>query len=144
MTKTIQLKETREMYAAEIDPAQLAREPIILEMNGEPVGAVISLEEFRAFEAWKKNQEPEDDFPPAWYEEKAAFEQMLPDLLKTHLEKFVAVYRGELVDSDDKEGELMWRVEQKFGNEPVYIDQVLEQPRIYHIPSFRVIRPSAS
>lgn len=135
MAKTIQLKEVREAYAAGIDPAQLAREPIILEQNGEPVGAVISMADYRLYCAWKERLEPEDDFPPAWYAEKAAFQRMLPALLKTHQGKWVAIYKGAMVDSDEKPSELMWRVQQKYGDESVYFGEVLEKPRVYRIPS---------
>jgi hypothetical protein len=135
MTKTIQLKEARAVYAADIDAAQLAREPVILEEDGQPFAAVISLDEYRAYAAWKKQIEAEDDFPPAWYGEKAAFQRMLPELLTTHRGKWVAVRKGTVVDSDENPGELMWRVEQKFGDESVYIDEVLEKPRVYRIPS---------
>ena len=43
MTKTLEWKDVREICAAGIDPTQLEREPIILERDGAPVGAVIGL-----------------------------------------------------------------------------------------------------
>jgi hypothetical protein len=140
MARVIELKEFREVYAAGIDPAQLARDPIILHQNGEPVGAVISIDEYQAYLAWKKKT-IEDEFPPEWYVEKAAFQGMLPELLKTHNGKWVAIFHGELVDSDDKEGELIWRGEQKLGEEPFFVDQVLETPRVYRIPSVWLKHP---
>jgi PHD/YefM family antitoxin component YafN of YafNO toxin-antitoxin module len=141
MTKTIQLKETREMYAAEIDPAQLAREPIILERNGEPVGAVISLEEFRAFKEWKKELErQEQEFPKQFLEDEAAFKRMQPELLKTHKDKWVAVLKGQVVDFDDKLGDLADRVYRRFGYQAIYMSQVLEKERIYRFLSPRVVR----
>ncbi len=141
MTKTIQLKEAREMYAAEIDPAQLAREPIILEMNGEPVGAVISLEEFRAFKEWKKELErQEQEFPKQFLEDEAAFKRMQPELLKTHKDKWVAVLKGQVVDFDDKLGDLADRVYRRFGYQAIYMSQVLEKERIYRFLSPRVVR----
>jgi PHD/YefM family antitoxin component YafN of YafNO toxin-antitoxin module len=141
MTKTIQLKEAREMYAAEIDPAQLAREPIILERNGEPVGAVISLEEFRAFKEWKKELErQEQEFPKQFLEDEAAFKRMQPELLKTHKDKWVAVLKGQVVDFDDKLGDLADRVYRRFGYQAIYMSQVLEKERIYRFLSPRVVR----
>ena len=141
MAREIELKEFHETYSAEIDPAQIARDPIILRRNGEPVGAVISIEEYQSYLAWKKQVAIEDDFPPEWFEEKAAFQRMLPELLKTHNGKWVAIYHSEVVDSDDKEGELIWRVEQKLGEEPFFVDQVLETPRVYRIPSVWIKHP---
>ncbi len=129
------------MYAAEIDPAQLAREPIILERNGEPVGAVISLEEFRAFKEWKKELErQEQEFPKQFLEDEAAFKRMLPELLKTHKDKWVAVLKGQVVDFDDKLGDLADRVYRQFGYQAIYMSQVLEKERIYRFLSPRVVR----
>ncbi|MCL4500021.1 MAG: hypothetical protein M1335_07270 [Chloroflexi bacterium] len=125
----------RERVAVKIDPAQLAREAIILERNGEPFGAVVSIEDYRAYDEWKKQQVTEDDFPPEWHEGKDAFQRLLPELLKTYREKFVAIYKGRVVDSDGEEGELMYRVALKYGDTPVYIDEVLEKPRVYSVPS---------
>ena len=121
--------------AVKIDPARLARKTIILKRKGKPFGAVVSIEDYRKYKRWKRAQLPEDDFPPAWYEEKAAFQKLLPELLETHREKFVAIYKGQVVDSDEKEGELMYRVGLKYGDTPVYIDEVLEKPRVYRVTS---------
>lgn len=141
MTKKIELKELREAYAIEIDPAQLEREPIVLERGGRQVGAVISIEEYQSYRAWKNRAEATEDFPPEWYVEQAAFQQMLPELLKSYRGKFVAVSQGQVVDSDDKMGELIWRVEQNLGDKPFYVDEVLETPRVYQIPSAWIQHP---
>ncbi len=141
MTKTIELKEIREAYAIEIDPARLEREPIVLERDGAPVGAVISIEEYESYLAWKHRAVEPEDFPPEWYVEKAAFERMLPELLKSYRGKFVAIYQGQVVDSDARMGELIWRVEQKLGDKPFYVDEVLETPRVYRIPSAWIQHP---
>lgn len=135
MTRTIELKELHEIYSVGIDPAQLEREPIVLERDGIAVGAVISIEEYQAYLAWKNRAKETEDFPPEWYVEKTAFERMLPELLKSYRGKWVAVFHGEVVDSDVKPGELMWRVEQKYGELPVYIDEVADPPHVYRIPS---------
>ena len=136
------LRESKAKYATKkkrvtvsIDPAQLARAPILLKRNGETIGAVISVETFRAFKTWESKRPPATIFPPEWHADKAAFQKMLPELLKTHREKWVAIHKGQMVDSDTKPGELMYRIELKFGDEPVYIDEVLEAPRVYRIPS---------
>ncbi|MEW5718777.1 MAG: type II toxin-antitoxin system HicA family toxin [Chloroflexota bacterium] len=135
------LKEIRETYSANIDPAQLECEPIILERDGRQVGAVISIEEYQSYLAWKNRAEATEDFPPEWYVEKAAFERMLPELLQAYRGKFVAIYQGKVVDSDDKMGELIWRVERKLGDKSFYVDEVLETPRVYRIPSVWIRHP---
>ena len=141
MSKTLELKDAHEIYAMGIDPTQLEREPIILQQNGKPVGVVISPEEYLAFAEWKKNMEQSGGVPSEWYAEKAAFEKMLPDLLPMYLGKWVAVYQGNIVDSDAKIGELIWRVERTLGDKPFYAGEVLEEPRVYRIPSVWLKHP---
>jgi hypothetical protein len=135
MARYLELNDVRENYAASIDPDQLDREPIILQQNGKPIGVVISAEQYQAFVEWKKNLEQSVDFPPEWRAEKAAFEQMLPDLLSTHRGKWVAVYKSQVVDSDAKIGELVWRAEKNLGDKPFFVGEVVEEPRVHHIPS---------
>ena len=142
MAKRRKLRESGAKYATqrgtisvEFDPAQLAREGVVLKRNGKPIAVAISLEEHREYNAWKKQRKPAADFPPAWHAEKAAFQKLLPELLKTYREKWVAIYQGKVVDSDEKEGELMYRVALKYGDAPVYIDEVLGKPRVYRVTS---------
>lgn len=137
MAKTIELKEVREAYVIGIDPAQLAREPIILKKDDKPIGAVISIAEFQLYLAWKE-RDALNQLPTQYLEDRAAFQRMLPELLKTHREKWVAIYKGELADSADTIGELSKRVYARLGYRAIYMGEVLEQPRVYRIPSPRL------
>lgn len=60
----------------------------------------------------------------AFRREMGAFELILPDLLRTHLGKFVAVFRGRVVDHDDDEFALARRVERDWRNDFVLIQRV--------------------
>ena len=139
MSRVIELKEVREAYAAGIDPAHLAREPIILEQNGEPVGAVISIADFRLYSAWKE-QLTLNQLPAQFLEDRAVFQRTLPDLLKTHRGQWIAVYKGEVVASASNAGELAKQVYARFGYQAIYMDEVREEPRVYRIPSPRLVR----
>lgn len=137
MPRTIELKDTRAAYLSEIDPAQLAREPIILEQDGKEIGVVISLEQYREFDAWQTDHLP-NRMPAQFLKDRTVFQEMLPALLKTHNGKWVAIFKGELVDSAENISELSKRVYARLGYQPIYMDEVRVVPRIYRIPSPRL------
>lgn len=145
MAKRREIKETRAKYAAkqnkiavEIDPAQLARAPIVVRQNGEFVGAVISAEEYHAYEEWKEGDLR--DLSPQFLADRATFKRMLPELLKTHRDKWVAVWKGQVVDVADKIGDLAEKVYEHLGYQAIYMDRVTDTPRVYRILSPRVTR----
>jgi hypothetical protein len=137
MAKTIAVKEGRAMYAIKIDPAQLAREPIFLEQDGKEIGVVISLDKYREFDAWQTDHLP-NPMPVQFLKDRAAFQEMLPTLLKTHNGKWVAIFKGELVDSAENISELSKRVYAHWGYQAIYMDEVRAEPRVYRIPSPRL------
>lgn len=138
MERHVELRESQELYLVGIDATQLEREPIVLEKDGEPVAAVISYLEFQSFQKWKERA---DAYHPSktFLADGETFRRMLPDLMNTHKDKYVAIYRGELVDSADNLGELADRVYGRLGYTEIYMDQVTE-PRVYRIPSMWVVR----
>lgn len=72
-------------------------------------------------------------------EEMAAFERMHRELVKMHLGKWVAIYKGKLVDSDWNAESLLARRIRNFPKQTVLIDKVEvdRQPDIF-IPSIRL------
>ena len=60
---------------------------------------------------------------PFW-KEVSAFNQLPQSLVDEYFGKYVAVYRGNIVDSDNDEGELALRFYRTFGYVPVYIHKV--------------------
>lgn len=55
MTKRITLREGHPSYTLSIKEEDvLAQEPIILERDGQPVAAIVSLAEYEAFRAWQE------------------------------------------------------------------------------------------
>jgi hypothetical protein len=74
---------------------------------------------------------PEVFNPPPknkWEREYRAFLQLLPELLKTHRGKYVAIHEGQVIDSDDDRLELIFRVLPKVGGVSVHIGHVMEGP----------------
>jgi hypothetical protein len=60
---------------------------------------------------------------PFW-KEVSAFNQLPQTLIDEYFGKYVAVYQGNIVDSDNDEGELALRFYRTFGYVPVYIHKV--------------------
>jgi hypothetical protein len=71
--------------------------------------------------------------------ERAAFQRLLPDLLKTHRGQFVAIQGGRVVDVDEDESALAGRAIAR-TDKAVYIQEVGSEPRVYELPSPEVVR----
>ena len=69
----------------------------------------------------------------AFERERAAFERLEPELLKTHRGKFVAVVNEQVVDVGDDRVKLVLRVHDRFGYRPIYVQLVEE-----HLPRLRL------
>lgn len=65
-----------------------------------------------------------------WYKdfekESAAFDRMLPELLKSKANRFVAVYGGQVIDEDEDQFALGRRIHRQYRDAFVLIQQVLE------------------
>jgi len=134
MSKTITIRETRASYSVPIDETALAEGPIILERQGQPVAVIIAPEEYRAFQEWRDGQAWREEQLHRLEPEREAFQRLLPKLLKTHHGQFVAIHHGRVVDADVDEKALARRViAQRY--DPVYIQEVREEPRLYELPS---------
>jgi hypothetical protein len=87
---------------------------------------------------------PKLDWPPPetkWDRERRAFHRLLPSLLTTHRDKFVAIHEERVVDSGDDKVELALRVYDKFGYVPMFVSLVTDVPRRpVRIPSPRILR----
>jgi hypothetical protein len=80
-----------------------------------------------------------------WRREYQAFLRMLPALLETHRGKYVAVDGGKVVDSDEDEAALTFRVLARNGNQPIHVGLVTDEPpRVERIPTPRVVRDEAA
>src|SRR5437879_2913411 len=74
-----------------------------------------------------------------WQREQRAFLRLLPALLQTHRDKYVAIHNEQVVDCGDDELALASRVWAKHGYVPIHIELVTDQPLPpVRIPSFRV------
>ena len=138
MPKTITLKEARAAYSLAIEADQVNQGPIFIEHEGRPVAVVMSIEDYQRHwpadhDAWQRKQlqrlEPN----------RTAFEQLLPELLKTHENQFVAIYQARLVDADADRASLVQRT-RAHGYRPIYIQKVTQHLRIVELPSPEEVR----
>ncbi len=141
MSKVI--RETRVAYPFAIDERALTGETLILERAGKPVAAVIPIDDYARFVAWREHEQAQ-----AWQtaqqqtmeRDRAAFERLKPELLKTHLGKWVAIVDGALVDSDVDEDALVQRVYARYGYRTIFVEQVRQTPLVYEFSSPEVVR----
>lgn len=138
MPKTMTLKEAQAAYSLAIKVSQINQGPIFVEHEGQPVAVVVGIEDYHRYfpsehGAWRREQlrrlEPN----------RAAFQRLLPELLKTHKGEFVAIYEGRLVDTDADRATLVQRTRAQ-GYRPVYVQKVTEQPRVVELPSPEEVR----
>jgi hypothetical protein len=76
-----------------------------------------------------------------WEHEYRAFREMLPELLKTHRGRYVAIHEGKVIDSGENRLELVFRALAKAGNVDIHVGLVTEQPPApIRIPHYRIAR----
>jgi hypothetical protein len=79
-----------------------------------------------------------------WEREYRAFRRLLPELLKTHKGRYVAVHDENVVDSDSDDIALIQRVHAKYGYVPIHVELVAERAQVVRIPHYRVYEESVT
>jgi hypothetical protein len=139
--KTRTLREPHPPYHIDLDGNTVFDEVLVLEKEGMPVAAIVPIAEYMAFQSWRDAQRrhtepgPEDT---AIDREHRAFQQMLPELLRTHRGRVVAIYQGQVVADGDDRLEVWQRARQQLGSVPVYVQRVEASPKIYKMPQRKV------
>ena len=140
--KKLTLKETQSPYNISLDDALLTDEVVLLEKDGQPVAALVPMDEYAAFQAWReeeKRRQARQAEEAAIEREHAAFQRMLPELLKQYEGRVVAIYNGQVVDVGDDRMEVWKKARQKLGQVPVYVQTVEYPPKVYKMPHRKVI-----
>jgi hypothetical protein len=74
-------------------------------------------------------------------QEQWAFDRMLPELLKTHRDQYVAILDGQVVGSGVDLFAVLTQAYAAHGHRPILCRRVTEQSRgVVHLPSVRVAR----
>jgi hypothetical protein len=61
-------------------------------------------------------------------QEEMAYQQLHPQLLKTHFHQYVAIYQGALIDVGEDQEDLLERVHLKHPGAVILVTQVKRQP----------------
>jgi hypothetical protein len=141
--KTVSLKETQAPYTFTLDEAALAEGPVQVLQGEQTIGILVPPDEYEQFLVWRERQERRAQTQQkhkTFEREVAAFERMLPELLQKYRGRVVAIHDSQVVEVGDSKAEVSERVHQRLGDVTVYIQWVLEQPRIYKFPYFKVVR----
>ncbi len=146
--KTLILKETQAPYTLTLNEAALTEEPVqVLHSDGERVvGVIVPAAEYAAFCAWREMQQRRQQTQQnceTFEQEAAAFERMLPQLLREHRGRVVAIHGGQIVEvghPGESVAKVAGRVYDRMGYVPVYVQQVTETPRVYKITGPRLVQ----
>lgn len=139
--KKLTLKESHAPYEISLDDALLTNDVVILEKDGQPVAALVPITEYTAFQSWREEErrrQAHQAEETAIEREHAAFERMLPELLKQYAGRAVAIYNGQVIDVGDDKMEVWERASQQLNGAPVYV-QIVEYPlKVYKMPHRKV------
>ncbi len=133
------LREVNAPYTVNADDEAIGRETIIIRRNGVPVAALVPFAEYQALPASLPQLTPavmDSQVEREW----AAFQKLLPELLKTRRGQWVAIVDERPAQFGPDFQIVIVPIRKKFGQRPICVQDVLEQPRVHKILSPRVVR----
>jgi hypothetical protein len=122
----------------------IIKEPVFIEADGQRIAVILPIEAYESLRARADSSQAQATSAETWSDferEKTAFERLKPELLVRHPGKYVAIVGEQAVEVGDDKMQVVERVRQRFGRVPMYVQQVTDQPRVYHFPHRKVIRP---
>lgn len=134
MSTTITINEAQAIYTVPFSEDVLTEGPVIVERKGRQIAVIVNANEFQAFRVWRDGRLWQQKELGRLHIERAAFQRLLLELLKTYCSQFVAVYNGRVVDDDADESAPARRAI-AWGYRPCYIQEVRTESRIYELPS---------
>ncbi len=135
------IREAQTPYIVSPNDEALGRETIIVQRNGEPFVAVMPYAEYQQLMAVKTvGTSVPSSSDPIFERNRAAFQKLLPDLLKTYRGKWVAIVNEKVAVIGDSSALVIEEVIGKFGDVRTYMQEVLEARRVYRISGPRVVR----
>jgi hypothetical protein len=135
------LREISAPYLVGADDQALGVETIVIQRDGRPIAVVVPYAEYAALIAHQSEPPaPVESEPDELAHERAAFERGLPELLTTHRGEWVAIVDERPVEFGPDFGSVIRRVRARWGQRPVYVQEIREQPRVYKMSAPRLIR----
>ncbi|MEK7278221.1 MAG: DUF5678 domain-containing protein [Chloroflexota bacterium] len=130
---TIAIHESKALYAALEDPEALKQGPVFLEKDGQPTAVLLSMDEYRKLTGTSEREDWAAKELAPLQPEIEAYQKMLPELLKEHRGKWVAIHHGKVVAHDPSRAEVARLVVEK-RYRPVYIEKVQDAERVFDMP----------
>ena len=131
--KTIELHEARTAHAITLEDLVQSSEPIVIEREGKPMVVVVPYALYQQLTAPPKSKEISHN--EVFERNRAAYDAMKAQLLKTHRGKWVAFHDGQFMDSDADDSALSERMHTKYGYGKLYIHLVEEPEHVYRVPT---------
>lgn len=130
------LREVRTPYTINPNDESLTSEPLLVRRNGEEwVVLAMKYEEYQRWLAQKPTPpKHEIDFE----RNRAAFQRLLPDLLKQHDGQWVAIVNEQAAAFAPNANQVLEKVA-ALGDVPLYIQEVRAQPHVYKMTSRHIV-----
>ncbi len=140
--KRLSIKEAQAHYNISLDEVVSSDEVVIFEKDGQPVAALLPIEEYNAFQNWREDEQRRlvrQAEEAAIEREHAAFQKMLPELLQEYEGRAVALYQGQVVGVGNDRMKVWRQAREELGHVPVYVQTVEYPPRVYELSSVEVV-----
>ncbi len=130
------LKEVNAPYTINPDVESLAHEPLLIRRDGEAwVVMAMPYAEYQQWQAQKAPRPALETGDSEFESNRAAFQRLLPELLKEHRGEWVAIVDEQpVLFGPDFEGVVV-PVREQFGQRSIYVQEILETPRVYYLGS---------
>ncbi len=135
----ITLRESQAPYTVTLDENTLHNDVTFLEQDGAPVAFLLPARLYETFRTWQRRQQvpPQSPQAVAFAQERAVFEQMLPQLLRDHPGKVVANYQGKIVEVGDEIGATLERSIHVTATSPAMSGELRPQRASTNLPTAR-------
>ena len=134
------LREVGTPYTINPNDESLTSEPLLIRRNGEEW--VVLAMRYEDYQRWLAQQPTPPKRETDFERNRAAFQKLLPDLLKQHEGQWVAIVNEQAAAFAPSANKVLEKVS-PLGDAPLYIQEVRAQPRIYKMTSRRIV-PSTS
>ncbi len=139
--QTLSVVEAKRRFSELLNRVIYRHERIVISRRGQPVAAVVSLDELARLE--EATGATTIDLPSneTWLQGRRDFLKLLPQLRETHLGLWVAVIDGQVVDNDEDEVTLRGRVEHAYPGQMIFVSQVEQGEALpaLRLPHVRVV-----
>jgi len=130
------LKEVNAPYTINPDVDALAREPLLIRRDGE--AWVVMAMPYAEYQQWQAQRAPHpvpETGDSEFERNRAAFQRLLPELLKEHRGEWVAIVDEQPVQFGPDFESVIVPAQERFGQHSMYVQEILETPRVYYMGS---------